>query len=87
MKTMRTGERIGINDLAQCVWHGPPMILSVQSKICKPCCLVSIGHSLPWRQDHFHKCSCSPTPTQAGISTHTPTPARAGALHGAAMPC
>lgn len=50
---------------------------SAQSKFCKPCCLLSIGHSLPWRQDHFHKCSCSPTPTQAGISTHTPTPARA----------
>lgn len=77
MKTTRTGGRIGINGLAQCAWHGPPMILAVQPKFCKPCCLVSIGHSLPWRQDHFHKCSCSLPPTQAGISTHTPTPARA----------
>lgn len=65
--------RIGIKGLGQFISNRVYVMLSVQPAICKLSRLLSIGHSWPWRQDHFQKCSCSstPTPTLPHIHPHT----------------
>lgn len=65
--------RIGINELAQCVWRGLLVMVFVHPIICKIHCQLSSGHSLPSGKDHFHNCSCSSSPTHTGIPTDMST--------------
>lgn len=72
VKASRTGGVLGSrgwDNLSPTVY----VMLSVRPAICKLSRLLSIGHSWPWRQDRFQKCSCSsiPTPTLPHIHPHT----------------
>lgn len=78
--------RIGING-----WHNISgvvrVMLLVQSELS---CLLSIGHSWPWRRDHFHNRSCSTPPphpphTFPHIRPHDH--AQSGSTQWAMVPC
>lgn len=64
------------------------MILA-QPSVCELFCLLHIGHSWPWRQDHFHNCSCSSTPThsQAFPHVHPQAHAQSGKTQWAIRNC
>lgn len=72
-QSQQNRRRIGIKGLGQFISDRAYVMLSVRPAICKLSRLLSIGHSWPWRQDRFQKCSCSsiPTPTLPHIHPHT----------------